>query len=563
MPAWIPIPAWMKGYRRSLLGADVLAAVGLVAVAVPSQLATSRLAGMPPITGLYAFAAGAVVFALLGRNRQLVVGADSTIAPLFAAGISHLAPMNTPTYVALVGITAVMVGALVAVVGLIRFGWIAEFLSAPIITGFLAGVAVVIVVHQLPDLFGLAGGSGTTVQRIDAVVRALGHTNGWDAGIGLGVLALALVAQKIDRRLPVGLVGLVASTVLVALADLSRRGVAVLGSFSHGLPHLGLSHLSISTLGSIVPIAGVVALVVVTQTAATSRAFADRRDDPVDIDRDLVGTGAGGIVAGLVGAFPVNASPGMTNAVADAGGRTQVATLLGAAVVVAAIPLAGLLRDLPDAALAGVLLYIAVRLFQVRELVAILRFDLLEAGLALVTLVTVALVGVEQGIAVAVGLAILDRARLSARPNVHVMERIPGTTSWRPTSPGEEPREEAAGVLVLNFASPLYYATANRFRAQVESAMRAESDPVHAVVIDVSGMHDLDFTGARVLGHLLDSLDRRHVALGIARAGEHARGNLERSGLLKRIGADHFYDSVDEAVDALQTPPPAAAAPAT
>lgn len=548
--ARLPLPTFLRGYRRTWLTADALAAVTLLVIAVPEQLATSRLAQMPPITGLYAFIAGSVLFAVLGANPQLSVGADSTIAPLFAAGIGHLAPAGGTTYIALVGVMSVAAGVLVAAVGLLRLGWIAEFLSTPIITGFLAGVAVIIVVHQLPDLFGIASTGGSTIHRVANVVSHLGKTDGWTLGIGLGVFAVVVLTERLDRRVPGALVALLGATVLVAAAGLAtHHGVAVLGSVAHHPPHVGLSHLSWSSVGSVLPIAAVVGLVVVSQTAATSRAFADRGGYESDLNRDFRGAGAGSIVAGLFGAFAVNASPGRTGAVANAGGRTQLTSLLAAGATVAIIPAAGLLKDVPDAALAGVLLFIAVRIFHVRDLVAIGRFDRWELGLALVTLVAVPLWGVEQGIAVAVALAILDRTRLSTRPRAHTLERIPGTTSWRPLQPDERPQHEGPGVLALVFAAPVFFATADRFRSQVEQAIADHPTPVEALVLDLVGMHDMDFTGARAFRALLDSLERRHVRVAIARAGGTVRRNLASAALLDRL---RVFDSVDEAVEAVK-----------
>ncbi|MHB8696091.1 MAG: SulP family inorganic anion transporter [Solirubrobacteraceae bacterium] len=539
-----------RGYRRSWIAADVLAAVTLLVIAVPEQLATSRLAGMPPITGFYAFVAGTVMFSMFGSNPHMSVGADSTIAPLFAVGIAHLAPTGSVQYVDLVGILAVAVGVLVALVWLLRLGWIADFLSAPIITGFLAGVAIIIIVHQIPDLFGIAAGSGGTVHRIAVAASHLGQTNGWALGIGAAVFATIVIAERVDRRLPGGLVGLVASTMAVGAGGLNGDGVAVLGTLAHGAPRLGLEGLSWSTLGSVVPIAGVVALVVVTQSAATTRAFAEHGRYEVDVGRDFLGVGAGSIVAGLAGAFPVNASPPRTAAVAAASGRTQAAGLGAAAAIVLLIPVAGLLRDGPLAALAGVLLFVATRILHGRDLLAIARFDVFEFGLAVITLLTVALVGVEQGIAAAVGLAILDRTRLSARPQLHVLGRIPGTTSWAPI--GAEQAAQVPGVLVVLFATPLWYANAVHFRAQLRSALTRAIGPPDAVVLDAIGMSDLDYTGSRSLGEALDELDQEHISFAVARAGEHVRDSLARSGLFERIGEDRFFSSVDEAVSVLR-----------
>ncbi|HZE15638.1 MAG TPA: SulP family inorganic anion transporter, partial [Mycobacterium sp.] len=210
----------VHGYRSSWMIGDLVSALTLLAIAVPEQLATARLAGMSPITGFYAFVAGSVMFALLGSNPQMSVGADSTIAPLFAVGVAALVPARSPGYAALVGILAVLVGVLVAGVGLLRLGWIAEFLSVPIISGFLGGVAVIIAVHQLPDLLGVPSPGGSTLHRAQVAVSQLHSINPWSLGIGIGVFTVVFVAELVDRRLPGALVGLVGSTILVRALDL-------------------------------------------------------------------------------------------------------------------------------------------------------------------------------------------------------------------------------------------------------------------------------------------------------------------------------------------------------
>jgi MFS superfamily sulfate permease-like transporter len=228
----------LHGYRSSWMMRDLVAALTLLAIAVPEQLATARLAGMPPITGFYAFIAGSVMFALLGSNPQMSVGADSTIAPLFAIGIATLASAISPHYVELVGIVAVMVGVLVALVGLLRMGWVAEFLSTPIVSGFLGGVAIIIVVHQLPDLLGLPGSSGSTLHRVGVAVSDLHRINGWALGIG-SACSPSCSSPNGSMQAPGALVALIASTILAGPLNLHAHGVPLLGALAHGAPHLG------------------------------------------------------------------------------------------------------------------------------------------------------------------------------------------------------------------------------------------------------------------------------------------------------------------------------------
>jgi sulfate permease, SulP family len=549
----LPVLTSLHGYQRAWAGADAVAGITLLVIAVPEQLATSRLAGMPPVTGFYAFVAGTVLFALFGSNPQLSVGADSTIAPLFAAGVVRVVSSSTASYVELVSILAVMVGLIVLLVGLLRLGWVAEFLSAPIVSGFLSGVAVIIVIHQLPEFLGIPATSGNDEHRIGYVLTHLNEINGWTLAIGFGVLALMVVSARMDRRIPAALIALVGSTALVGALGLQAHGVAVLGPITTGAPKVGLHGLSWSALSSLAPLAGVVALVVVTQTAATSRAFADQGGYDVDADRDFLAVGAGSVVAGLVGSFPVDASPPRTGAVVTAGGRTQAGPLGAALAVVLFIPFAGVLRDVPLATLAAILIFVAAHIFARAQLVAIARFDRFEFALAAVTLVAVVFIGVEQGIAIAVGLAILDRIRLSARPQLHILGRVPGTTSWTPMD-RDDNAQQLPGVLAVLFATPLWYANAVHFREEVAAALRAAGGGTRVLVLDAIGMSDLDFTGARALGRVLDACERDGITVGVARAGIHVRRSLKRSGLDARIGEDLFYATVDEAVSALVPP---------
>ena len=546
----LPVFTSLRGYRRRWITPDILAGVTLLVIAVPEQIATSRLAGMPPVTALYAFAAATVAFAMVGSNARMSVGADSTIAPLFAVGIARFAASGSHRYVELVVLLAVTIGVIVALIGLLRLGWIADFLSAPIVTGFLCGVAVIIVVDQLPNFLGLPPTNGSTVHRLAYVVHHLADANGWSTIIGTAGLLVIIGCERSHWRLPGPLIAVVASTVLVYGAGLTAHGVAVLGPVAHSAPHFGVAGLSWAALGDVLPLAAVVSLVIVSQSAATTVAFPGTEDHHANVDRDFIGVGSANLLAGLLGTFPVNASPPRTAAVVAAGGRTQASGLLAAAAVVLLVPTAGLLRNLPLATLAAVLFYVAGRIIRARDLRSIARFDRFEFGLAVVTLITVALVGVEIGIVVAVSLAIVDRARVTARPRSYILGRIPGSTSWEPIGHHEHPAQ-VPGVVVSFFPAPLYYVNADHFRTEMHRALAASEAPVQLFVLDAVGMGDIDYTGARALRHLLDDLDRDHVTFALARVVGNVPTNLARSGLLDRIGRDHLFHTVDDAVRTL------------
>jgi sulfate permease, SulP family len=445
MRAWW-VPPTLRGYRAAWLGTDALAGLTLVAVAVPGQMATARLAGLPAVAGLYAFVVGSLVYALLGTNRHLSFGADSTIAPLLATGVASVAAAGTSGYVTVMAFTAVLVGGLLVAAGLGRLGWISEFLSTPVITGVLAGIAVEIMVRQIPVILGVSSGGTTTIDRIRQVAGQLGHVNGWSAGIAVGVLAVIAAARRISRRLPGTLLALVLSIVAVdALGLASHHGVAILGAVHGGLPHVRVPSISWSQLRRLPGLVLTVAFVCIAQTAATVRGPATGPGAASDVNRDLIGVGAGSVAAGLIGMFAVDASPPNTAIATASGTRSQLTNTI-AAVGVLAVVLAATapLADLPQAMLAAMLVFIATKLFRAGELRAIFRFDRVEFALAAVTLLVVAVVGIEQGIAVALVLSLADRTRRSARPRDTILGREPGTDHWIPADIGL-PTEQVAG----------------------------------------------------------------------------------------------------------------------
>jgi MFS superfamily sulfate permease-like transporter len=512
-------------------------------------MATARLAGLPAVLGLYAFVAGSLLYALLGPDRHLSVGADSTIAPVLATGAASVAVVGTSRYVSVMAFTALLVGALLVAVGLFRLGWVSELLSTPVIAGVLGGIAVEIVARQLPVIFGVRGGGTTTIDRARRVVDELGHTNGWSVAIALGVLAIIVGAQRVDRRAPGALVGLVLSIAAVDAFGLSsHHGVAVLGTVHGGLPHLRLPS-AWSQLGELLPSALAVAFVCIAQTAATVRASGAATRD---LDRDLVGVGAGSVAAGFLGAFAVDASPPNTAIVTASGAQSQLTNVLAAAIVLAvAVGATTPLAHLPEATLGATLVFVATKLFPAGQLRTIFRFDRLEFAVTAVTLLAVALIGIEQGIAVAMALSLADRTRRAARPRDAVLGRDPGTDHWIPNDIGR-PTEQVPGVLVYLVYAPLWYGNADYFHGRVRDLVDQLPGPLRAVVLDANAMSDIDFTGLQALRGLANELKQRGVTLQIARASHLVHHDLKHGALLEQLGHDHLFTSVEDAVTALQ-----------
>ena len=412
-------------------------------------------------TGLYAFIAGSLLYALLGKNRHLSVGADSTIAPVLATGVASIAVAGTSGYGTAMAFTALLVGGVLVAVGLFRLGWISEFLSTPVITGVLAGIAVVIIARQIPLILGIPDGGTTTIGRIRAVIANVDQTNGWSVAIAVGVLALIVVFHRIGHRLPGTLLGLVLSVVAVdAFGLASHHGVAVIGSLPSGIPHVAVPSISWSQLRRLPGPVLTVAFLCIAQTAATVRASSADTPPAGDFNRDLIGIGAGSVAAGLIGGFAVDSSPPNTVIATEAGTRSQLTNVLAVLVVaIVLLTLTSQLANVPLAMLGATLMFIATKLFRTGELRQILHFDRTEFSLAAATLVVVALVGIEQGVLLAIVLSLADRTWRSARPQDAVLGREPGTDHWIPIDVGR-PTEQVPGVIVYLVYAPLWYGNA-------------------------------------------------------------------------------------------------------
>jgi SulP family sulfate permease len=548
MPSWFF--ASLHGYQIRWLSSDLVAGLMLAAIAIPGQLATARLAGMPPETGLYAFAAGSLAFAAFGANRFMSVQADSTIAPIFAGALASIAVTGTADYSAQVTLLALMVGIILLAVGLFRAGWLATLLSIPVTTGFLAGISVHIIIGELPTLLGISEEQGHIVLRLVHIVGRLGETNVYALAIGTGVLIATMGTARVSPRVPGALIGLVGAGLAVALFNLDTRGVSMLGALPARLPTLAVPALpGLEELGSLVPLALVIAMVCIMQTAAVAGTYPSDDEKPDDVSRDFAGVGAGSLLAGLIGAFPVDSSPPSTAIVRESGGRSQIASLTAVALMIALMVLAsGLTAYVAQAALAGILIYIALRIFRLGEMIRIYRRGGLEILLVAASAGLVIAMPIETGMLLAIVLSFMHSLYIVARPYCVELARVPGSTVWWPPSLVEHGEFEP-GVLVFAPAAPLNFSNAQRIRGNIEAAVAAKRPSVKLLVIEASGIIDIDYTGSKVLQQGFADLKAKGIVVAIARlSDQRARDQASRSGLTEAIGADHVFLSVEDAV---------------
>jgi sulfate permease, SulP family len=556
--AW-PIFRGFAGWRRADLGPDLIAGLTLAAIAIPEQMATARLGGFPPAVGFLALVAGAIGFAVFGGSRTLSAGADSTITPIFAGALAAITTVGAPHYEALAAMLALMVGAIVAAGGLFRLGWIADLLSIPVTTGFLAGIAGHIVLSQAPAVLGLPSPEGPLLDRLTALAGGLGATNPLTLAIGLGVLAVMMIGEQISARIPAALIGLAVATGLAAAFNLEGRGVATIGAVAAATPTVKTPDVAFEDVLKIAQLAALVAIVVMVQTAATTRSFVSDPDRGPDVDRDFIGVGAASVIAGLVGVFPLDASPPRTAVVVETGGRSQLASLVAAAIVLTlALFGAGLLAHIPIAALAGVLLYVAQRIVRFSTIAAIWRQSRAEFALLIVTMAAILIVPIQQGVGFGIVLSLLHGIWTTTRGRPVEFVRIPGTSIWWPRGRAQQGEgraqqgERVKGVLVAGFQAPLSFLNANELHQTLQELVSARTDTLKLLIIEAANVAEIDYTAAQVLAAAIRRFRSEGLDVAIARLeSTRAEEACARFGIIDLLGADHLFHSVEQAVDAL------------
>ncbi len=544
----LPVLHGVLPIDRSRVPTDVLAGLTLAALGVPEVLGYAKIAGMPLVTGLYTMLLPMAVFAVLGSSRHLVVAADSATAAILAAALAGMAAAGSERYVRLAGLAALLAGGMLLAARLARLGFLANFLSRTVLVGFLAGVGIQVAAGQLPDMLGITAAGPQTLPRLLKVVRALPHAHQADVAVSIGVIVIVVAARRFTRRIPGPLIAVIIAITVSWAVDLARHGVAVVGNVPRGLPSLGPPALGWHDAAALLGAAASMFVVILAQSAATSRAYAVKYEEPFSEATDLVGLAAANAAAAFSGTFVVNGSPTKAQMVDSAGGRSQLAQLSASAVVlVVLVLLTAPLAYLPDAALASVVFLIAIQLIDVKEMRQIRACRKRESAIALLTAVAVVILGVEYGIVLAVVASIVDHLRHSYSPLNSVLMKSPaGHWHAAPVGPGARTEE---GLVVYRFGTSLYYANAAKLLEDIATLV-GHGGPLRWLVLDCAAIGDVDYTASAVLTKVIEHVHQRYVRLVFSSVLGPVRQQLDRYGISATLGPEAFYDTPGQALDA-------------
>lgn len=551
----VPAAGWLPRWR-SLLRRDTLAALAVWALLVPQSMAYASIAGVPPVNGLYAALAGLLLYALLGTSAKLNVGPSSGVALLSASTVAPLAADNAGDYLALSAGLALISGAILVIGGLLKLGFIAEFLARPLLIGYSIGLALTIVLGQLPALLGIPAGSGSDFfTRAANTIRSLESIEGWTAFMGLGTLVVLLALQRATPRFPAALLAVVAGVGLSRLLDLATHGVALLGSMTSSLPDVGLPELPKGGFGLLLGGAAGIAVLSYAESIATARMFTAKGGAEIDANRELVALGGANLGAGLVQGFPINGSTSRSVAADAAGQRSQLAGLVTAVLVaLTLVLLTRFFADLPQATLAAIVIAAVLPLLRTGQLRRLQQIDEVDFSLAAVCLFGVLLFGVLGGIVVAMMASLVALILRSYRPEVAVLGRARSLETDEDLGFRDVTRhrdvETYPGLVIFRFGQEIFFANASFFRDRVRALTEGGGPPVHVILVDAAAITHIDSTGLDMLRDLRRELDSVGVSLGLARLKGPVRDALARAGLVGEFGDAALHATVRAGVAA-------------
>ncbi|MCZ3387687.1 MAG: SulP family inorganic anion transporter [Actinomycetia bacterium] len=548
---YVPGIAAVKSYERSWLGKDVVAGLVLSALLVPQGMAYAALAGLPAITGLYTSILCLIGYAIFGPSRVLVLGPDSSLGPMIAATIAPLllADGDPARAVALASLLGILVGVIMTVAGLAKFGFVADLLSKPTQIGYLNGLALTIIVGQLPKLLGFSVDADGLVDEFDEFVQGVagGVTNSTAAVIGVMSLVAILLLQRLMPKVPAVLVAVVLASVAVNALDLEDDGVETIGVLPQGFPPFTIPSVDLSDVSTVLAGAVAIALIALADTVATASSFAARHGERVRGNQEMIGIGAANIAAGFFQGFPVSTS-GSRTAVADtAGSRSQVTGLVGAAVITVVIVFATeVMQYVPQPTLGAVVIAAAISLADIPATRRLWQQRRVEFALSITALLGVALLGVLPGIVIAVGLSILNVFRRVWWPHQAELGKVDDIAGLHDTEsyPGAD---QLAGLTIFRFDAPLIFANSRTFADEIRAIAERRQD-LRWILIAAEPITDVDTTASDMLQELDEWLNERGISLVFAEMKDPVRAKIERYELTRTIDPAHFFPTLDDAV---------------
>jgi high affinity sulfate transporter 1 len=529
----------------SRVSTDIVAGVTLAALAIPEVMGYTSISGTPVVTGLYTILLPIAIFALLGSSRHLVVGADSATAAILAAGLVLLAAPDSPQYVALAALAALITAGWLILARIIGLAFLADFLSRSVLVGFLTGVGIQVAAGQLAGMLGVPGGGSGTIQKALTALSQIPQANLPTVIVSVVVLVVIVGLRMVAKQIPGALLALIGSIIASYAFNLAALGVTPLGPVPGGLPSISLPKVGLESVPALLPTTFAMFIVILAQSAATSRAYAAKYEERHDENTDLVGLSLANVAAGLSGTFVVNGSPTKTQMVDSAGGRSQISQLACAVVVlIVLLFLTGPLAYMPNAVLASIVFLIGVELVDIEGMRRVRFARPREFWVALFTAGVVVVVGVEQAIVVAMALSLISHTRRGYDPHNSVL--VPTPQGYFHPVPVSQGGQAAPGVIVYRFTHSLYYANAQRFQDEVLELTRPGGAPTRWLCVDGAAIDDVDYTGGAMLTSVARKLQERGVRLVFAELNEHVRRELERSGVTDIVGKDAYFDSLEE-----------------
>ena len=535
--------SWLKG--------DLIAAVVLTGLLIPAGMGYAEVAGLPPVTGLYATIIPLLAYAVVGPSRLLVLGPDSALAPIIGASILPLAAGDPARAIALAGLLAILMGAMLLVGGFLKLGFLTDLLSKPLRLGYLHGIALVVIVGQIPKVLGFSIPSKSIPAEIREIVQGVlnGESNRVAVLMGIAALVVIVVPKLFAPKIPGVLIAVVGSIIVTAWLGLNQK-IAVVGALPTGLPAPALGGLEFGDITSLIAPAAGIALIAFADTGVLSRTFAARRGETVDGNSEMAAIGISNIASGLFGGFSISASASRTPVAEDAGAKTQLVGVVGAALVLLFMFVApGLTAYLPSATLAVVVIVAATSLIDLRAVRNLARMSQRETALSAVTFLSVALLGVLQGILIAIGLSLLAFVSQAWCPHRTELVRVAGVKGYHSVERHPE-GERIPGLVIARFDAPLFFANGAIFDSYVRSLVEQTDGEVRWVVIASEPITGVDTTALDELIELDDHLEKHGVSLRFAEMKGPVKDQLIRFGLGERFPPDHFFPTLGTAVDA-------------